>query len=425
MRRACGVGSFLSGIVAGSRGRPPFHYAASPRCVASLLSPLTACARPVSSLCGSRVLWTKDSAQRVSKQSARSASTIVPPRQAKAAAKTRQRKMKAKFYVVARGRQRGIYSTWEQCAAQVTGYPNARHAAFPTLAEARAFLASHPAEEGRAATSSSNPIASSGTTTSATGLADSPEQASEAGPCSSGVLTRAECGPRASRKRQRSPSTDEEVVEETTPTPSFSSTAVVEVYVDGACTRNGQGAVARAGYGGFYGTNDPRNFSLPLPRNEAQTNNRAELRALIHAIQQGFRDGGATIVFETLARPRPSEVTRPLAHLRVHTDSRYVIDGLTKYAKRWVVNGFRLSSKEPVLNQDLWEALIGLRDVYNTTYAIQHGLPTRRYSCGNTLNDGSEGIELLHVRGHSNIHGNEVADQLAVQGANMAAATRK
>lgn len=47
---------------------------------------------------------------------------------------------KRKFYVVWKGRQKGIFSSWEECAAQVVGYPGAEYKAFETLAAAeRAF----------------------------------------------------------------------------------------------------------------------------------------------------------------------------------------------------------------------------------------------------------------------------------------------
>ena len=38
----------------------------------------------------------------------------------------------SKYYVVWQGRQPGIYTSWQACAAQVQGYPNARFKAYPT-----------------------------------------------------------------------------------------------------------------------------------------------------------------------------------------------------------------------------------------------------------------------------------------------------
>ncbi len=44
----------------------------------------------------------------------------------------------------------------------------------------------------------------------------------------------------------------------------------------------------------------------------------------------------------------------------VHSDSAYVIDGITRYIQKWRQNGFLKTDKTPVGNQDLWEALDAL-----------------------------------------------------------------
>ena len=41
----------------------------------------------------------------------------------------------------------------------------------------------------------------------------------------------------------------------------------------------------------------------------------------------------------------------------VHTDSRYVMDGLTLWLPRWKENGWKTSARKPVKNRDLWRAL--------------------------------------------------------------------
>lgn len=45
-----------------------------------------------------------------------------------------------KFYAVKKGRETGLYSTWEECKAQVWGYQNALFRSFPSQAEAYAWL---------------------------------------------------------------------------------------------------------------------------------------------------------------------------------------------------------------------------------------------------------------------------------------------
>jgi len=65
------------------------------------------------------------------------------------------------------------------------------------------------------------------------------------------------------------------------------------------------------------------------------TNNRMELRAVIEAL-------GA------LKRP---------VRVRLHTDSTYVHQGISKWIHGWKRNGWRTASKEPVKNADLWREL--------------------------------------------------------------------
>jgi ribonuclease HI len=103
----------------------------------------------------------------------------------------------------------------------------------------------------------------------------------------------------------------------------------VDIFTDGACSGNpgpgGWAAILRSG-------RHEKEISGSEP---ATTNNRMELMAAIKA-------------FDALTRP--SSVT-------IHTDSRYVMDGLTKWIKSWKANGWRTSDKKPVKNEDLWRAL--------------------------------------------------------------------
>ena len=104
----------------------------------------------------------------------------------------------------------------------------------------------------------------------------------------------------------------------------------VEIYTDGACKGNpgpgGWGAVLRMG-------GHEKELSGGAP---ATTNNRMELTAVIEALR---------------ALNSPCEVA-------LHTDSRYVIDGITKWIFGWQKNGWKNAAKKPVLNIDLWLALI-------------------------------------------------------------------
>jgi len=68
----------------------------------------------------------------------------------------------------------------------------------------------------------------------------------------------------------------------------------------------------------------------------ATTNNRMEMTAVIRALD---------------ALIEPCEVT-------IHSDSRYVIDGMTQWIHGWQKKGWVNSSKKPVRNADLWHELI-------------------------------------------------------------------
>ncbi|MBC7493227.1 MAG: ribonuclease HI, partial [Novosphingobium sp.] len=45
-------------------------------------------------------------------------------------------------------------------------------------------------------------------------------------------------------------------------------------------------------------------------------------------------------------------------HVKLHTDSRYVIDGITKWVFGWQKNGWRTADRKPVKNEDLWRELV-------------------------------------------------------------------
>lgn len=57
---------------------------------------------------------------------------------------------KSKFYVVWKGRKPGIYSSWEECAAQVSGYSGAKYKSFTSQAQAQtAFEAGWQEYQGK------------------------------------------------------------------------------------------------------------------------------------------------------------------------------------------------------------------------------------------------------------------------------------
>lgn len=137
---------------------------------------------------------------------------------------------------------------------------------------------------------------------------------------------------------------------------------LIEIYADGACRGNpgpgGWGAWLRCG---------PHEKEL-FGGEPHTTNNRMELTAVIRAL-------------ESLKRP---------SRVRISTDSQYVQKGITQWIGAWKARGWRTSSREPVKNADLWQALDAL--------AARHQ------------------IEWVWVKGHAGHEGNERADKLANQG---------
>jgi hypothetical protein len=61
--------------------------------------------------------------------------------------------MSKKYYVVWRGRQTGIFESWEECEAQVKGFPDARYKSFPSRALAEAAFRQPPPEPDTSPTS--------------------------------------------------------------------------------------------------------------------------------------------------------------------------------------------------------------------------------------------------------------------------------
>ena len=136
----------------------------------------------------------------------------------------------------------------------------------------------------------------------------------------------------------------------------------VEIFTDGACRGNpgpgGWGAILRAGgkekelWGGERET----------------TNNRMEMTAVISALEALKRPVGAV----------------------VHTDSQYVLKGITEWIFGWKRNGWKTSDKKPVKNADLWQKLDALRAPHE--------------------------VRWVWVKGHAGHPENERADALANRG---------
>jgi len=136
----------------------------------------------------------------------------------------------------------------------------------------------------------------------------------------------------------------------------------IEIYTDGACSGNpgpgGWGVLMR--YNGHE--------KEMLGGEEETTNNRMEMMAVIEALG---------------ALKKPSNV-------KLYTDSKYVMQGITEWLEGWKARGWKTASKKPVKNKDLWERIDEQVQKHN--------------------------VEFIWVKGHAGHPENERADELARSG---------
>ena len=134
---------------------------------------------------------------------------------------------------------------------------------------------------------------------------------------------------------------------------------IIRIYTDGAC----RGNPGPGGWGALI-LKDNEEIKLNGGQNDT-TNNQMELTAVIKALN---------FFSESM-------------EIEIFTDSKYVMDGITEYIKKWKVNGWKTASKKPVKNSDLWKQLDDL--------SAQHS------------------IRWNWVKGHSGHRENDIADKLA------------
>lgn len=135
----------------------------------------------------------------------------------------------------------------------------------------------------------------------------------------------------------------------------------IEIYTDGACSGN----PGKGGWGAVMLYKDHQKKINGFCRNT--TNNRMELTAVIESLKH---------------------VKKPLP-VKIYTDSKYVMDGITKWINSWKKNGWKTADKKPVKNNDLWEEL---------------DLECQKHQ-----------INWQWVKGHNGNKYNEIADNLARQ----------
>ncbi|XP_019727134.1 ribonuclease H1 isoform X1 [Hippocampus comes] len=266
------------------------------------------------------------------------------------------------FYAVRKGFQPGVYNSWDECKAQVDKFPSASFKKFASEKDAWAFVRGLEA-------SAAPPLPK----------AVEPE-----------VYLLPKKGPEPLEyiplgKKRSHVEEDEEQQQQKAIVPSkrvklnqssssdnkdgftYMGDAVV-VYTDGCCSSNGK-CGARAGIGVYWGPQHPLNVAEPLEGR--QTNQRAEIQAACMALQQAKEQN--------------------IKKLLVYTDSKFTINGITKWVKNWKLNGWQLKSGGSVTNKDDFERLDRLSAELEVAW--------------------------MHIPGHAGYRGNEEADRLSREGA--------
>lgn len=148
--------------------------------------------------------------------------------------------------------------------------------------------------------------------------------------------------------------------------PYATSTGIISIYTDGACTGN----PGKGGYGAVIIDGDRREELSAGYR--LTTNNRMEMMGAIAAL----------------------ESLKSNSQVKLYSDSKYIVDAMVKgWAKKWQSNGWRRNSKEMAKNPDLWQELLDLCKIHD--------------------------VEFIWVKGHAGIAENERCDRLAVAAAHQ------
>ncbi|GAA6044713.1 hypothetical protein NBRC10513_004577 [Rhodotorula toruloides] len=269
---------------------------------------------------------------------------------------------KAGFYAVRAGHKPGVYTSWDECSAQVKGFPAARHKKFPTKAEAEAFVRGDD-----------RPTSAAGPPNAGTSTALQNKRAG--GADGAGV---------SPAKRQKRAIVGDEGFQANKAVPNVfaGSSSKRRVYCDGSSRGNGK-VGATAGIGVFWGHDEgAKNLSERLP-GKLQTNNRAEMYAIARILETD---------------PHPDEP------LTICSDSEYTISVFSKWIPNWKRRGWKTADGKTVANQDMIRYVLSL-------LALRAASSSSKSALAN--------ITFQKVKAHVGIEGNEQADRFANNGAMM------
>ena len=267
------------------------------------------------------------------------------------------------YYAVRKGRTIGVFNTWEEIAPLVNGYPGASFKKFGTPEEAQKFIQnnenstigvkqfkiSHYLEK-----KSDNPTTNSSLMTVKKLIKLKTEDISKQ------VITSENID-----FKDKVDKTDKvgEIAKKKAQT--------INVYCDGSTFNNGK-KYAAGGIGISFGKNNTKNVSEPYLLG-IPTNQKTELYALICTLK----------ILEQIIETDPNTIYE----FHIYTDSRYVIDCITKWLPGWMKNNWIKVDGEKVKNIDLLKELSAIYNRHRRQYKIYwvgaHGKSTGVHADGN------------------------------------------
>ena len=318
-----------------------------------------------------------------------------------------------KFYGVQSGRNPGVYSSWSEVLEQITGWKGPKHKVFKTRMEAELFVAegNQPgmangdmmvddmdehiaAKKAKTSKPQKNGIKEEHSPGS---LAEGGEYEPGEGPLPEGAEDNFDTGITLDQETgtaRYKTASEFSAIKYQASAPVRS--APIRIYTDGSALSNGQ-ANSIGGIGVYFGPLDKRNVSEPLTGTR-QTNQRAELTAILRALEVAPRDRKIDIL----------------------SDSNYAINCCTVWFQKWRQNNWLNASHKPVENKDLVVKIVDmLEERYRLNKHRVHDEDEDEDGEG-AWESGPASVKFTWVKGHAKDEGNNAADQLAVSAAHAA-----
>jgi ribonuclease HI len=147
----------------------------------------------------------------------------------------------------------------------------------------------------------------------------------------------------------------------------------ITIYTDGSS----RGNPGPGGFASIIVINNERVIELG-GHDEHTTNNKMELKGVIEGLKVSLNNIGEN------------------EHIKVYSDSKYVLTGITSWIHNWKKNNWRTAAKKEVLNQELWQELDSLVE---------------------TVSQKNIKIDWNYVKGHADNPYNNRADVIATTSA--------